>query len=100
MIAAALDELQEQVTQAALAAAEHKLRIERVEVSPYVDHTGADALRVVVVIPETLKLAQRKWEMIKPVYRAIHDTIEGEGIDLYPYVRFLKPSELNIPGED
>ena len=69
-------------------------RVVDIRVEDYVDTDGEDALRVTVVIDEDVDVEKVHGDEITAVRRAIHDRVRGLGIDLWPYVRFAKPSEI------
>ena len=75
--------------------------VDHVEVSEYQDWTGEDALKVVVILDESLPRERRaSWKTLQPMERAIHQAVLDQGIDLFPYIRYIKASELAQIEED
>jgi hypothetical protein len=68
-------------------------RVLRIDVEPYVDSLKDDALQVWVMLDEKTSESQRRMKHVEPILRAIEDALDREGIELFPYVRIVKPSE-------
>lgn len=64
----------------------------------YVDHLGIPSLRVWGILDEALPEAEVGYRAVEPVARAIHDRLRAAGVDLYPYLRYAKQSELDELG--
>lgn len=88
-------DLIQKVEDAAQKAADRRLPITTVEVRPYMDWTGQDAVQILVILPEDLPDEKRAWEIVKPIDRAIHDAVASVS-ELFPYTRFVKLSELAV----
>jgi len=69
-------------------------RVQDILLEGYRDHMGELSLRVVVVLDEKTKDADRQWVKLEPIDRIVRDTLSEVGVTLYPYVRFFKRSEL------
>lgn len=69
-------------------------RVTAIEVEPYVDHTGEDALRVMVVLGPKTPERDRSWTRLAPIERLIRDRLLAAGINLFPYIRYVKRSEM------
>jgi hypothetical protein len=65
-----------------------------IRVEDYVDTDGEDALRVMVVIDEDVDVENIDGDDVTAVKRAIRDRIRDLGVELWPYIQFAKPSEL------
>ena len=65
-----------------------------IRVEDYVDTDGEDALRVTVVIDEDVDVENVDGDDVTAVKRAIRDRIRDLGVELWPYIQFAKPSEL------
>jgi hypothetical protein len=71
-----------------------------IQVEDYVDTDGEDALRVTVVIDEDVEVEKVDGDDVTALRRTIHDRILGLGVELWPYVHFAKPSELEEDDEE
>jgi hypothetical protein len=65
-----------------------------IQVEDYVDTDGEDALRVTVIIDEEVDVENVDGDDVTAVKRAIRDRIRDLGVELWPYIHFAKPSEL------
>jgi hypothetical protein len=65
-----------------------------IRVEDYVDTDGEDALRVMVVIDEDVDVENIDGDDVTAVKRAIRDRIRDLGVELWTYIQFAKPSEL------
>jgi len=65
---------------------------------PYVDWMGEDSLQVYVILDESTERVDRAAQGLTAIVRSINDSLLDAGIDLFPYPRFLKPSELAEAG--
>jgi len=66
-----------------------------ITVTEDVDSLGEEARRVFVVLDENEPDEMRRWREVAPIRRIIHKNLVDQGIRLWPYVRFVKPSELS-----
>jgi hypothetical protein len=78
-----------------------KPRVLSIEAEDYVDWTGDEALRIWVVIDEntTDEELLNGGEAGLQITRAIHDSLIKQGVTLFPYVGFTKPSE-QLPDDE
>lgn len=70
-------------------------KIVRLEVNSYVDYHGEDALEVWLILDESTTEEQLNGEAVWAIQEAILDRIKLAGIELYPYFRLAKQSELD-----
>lgn len=73
-------------------------RVVNIRWHPYVDHTGEDSLKVYVILDESTTAETHGWDAVKPVDRAIRDSLLAAGVQLFPYLHFVKQSELDAAG--
>jgi hypothetical protein len=66
-----------------------------IRVEDYVDTDGEDALRVWVIIDESVKVEKLRGEDVSALDWAIHQRIRDTGVTLWPYIWFAKQSELD-----
>ncbi len=66
-----------------------------IRVEEYVDTDGEDALRVTVILDESVKVEKLKGDDITEVKSAIRQAIRDQGVSLWPYIWFAKQSELD-----
>lgn len=71
-----------------------------IRVEDYVDTDGEDALRVRVILDESVDVEKVDGDDIMAVKRTIHDRIRGLGVELWPYIRMAKQSELDEVDEE
>jgi hypothetical protein len=70
-------------------------KVTKISVEDFVDYDGYDSLRVQVIIDEHEDLESRAdWDVIG-LKRAIRNKIRSRGIQLFPYIRIAKQSELD-----
>lgn len=69
---------------------------------PYVDSRGGgeDSLQVWIVLDEGVTLERGAGGALNDIARLIDDSLQSEGIPLFPYTRFAKKSELEAAGID
>jgi hypothetical protein len=78
-----------------------KPRVLAIEAEDYVDWTGDEALRILVVIDEnTTDEELRNGKAILQLKRTIHDSLLNQGITLFPYIFLSKPSERLVTDEE
>jgi hypothetical protein len=65
-----------------------------IEVEDLTDWTGDDALRVKVILDESVDEWNFSGEALLRMRAAIHEALLARGISLFPYVFLAKPSEL------
>lgn len=75
-------------------------KIARIEVDPYIDSDGQDALSVLLVLDERTQDADLKGTAIWAIQKAIIDRMTQQGISLYPYFRLAKQSELDALADE
>ena len=75
-------------------------RVVDVRVEEYVDTDGEDALRVTVILDEDVVAENLRAEDTIALKSAIRQRIRDEGVDLWPYIRLAKQSELDEPAEE
>ena len=66
----------------------------RVEVEDYTDWDGDPALKVLVVLDESVDPEKVDGNEVSKLKMAMHDSLRKHGITLFPYIFFAKPSEL------
>jgi hypothetical protein len=64
-----------------------------VEVEDYVDWTGDDALRVTLILDESVDPAKTPGNEGLNLVMQIRDRLLAQGIEKFPYVYFVKESE-------
>jgi hypothetical protein len=70
-------------------------RVVDIQVEDYVDSDGEDALRVTVILDEGVEVEKVKADDITALITAIRDRVRHQGVELWPYIWFAKPSELD-----
>jgi hypothetical protein len=75
-------------------------RIVDIRVEDYVDTDGEDALRVTVILDEGVQVENVKAEDTIALKSAIRQRIREQGVDLWPYIRLAKQSELDELDEE
>ncbi len=65
---------------------------------PYVDSMGEEALRVGVILKESLTEKDMISPTVEPIERAIRDGLLAAGEKRFPYINYAKQSELNELG--
>ena len=71
-----------------------------VEVEDYTDWEGEPALRVTVILDESVDPEKVSGKAVSDLKRAIRDNLTTRGISLFPYTFLVKPSELAETDED
>jgi hypothetical protein len=66
-----------------------------VQVEEYVDTSGEDALRVLVILDEGVKVEKLSGDDISNLKMEIRRRIRAQGVDLWPYIFLAKRSELD-----
>lgn len=59
----------------------------------YTDHAGDPALRITVVLADNPRDDEPRWRDLKPIHDQIAETLIANGIDLFPYFRYIKEKE-------
>ncbi len=72
----------------------------RVEVEDYTDWDGAPALRMLVVLDESVDPEKVSGEAAGQLKSVIRKSLRKHGIELFPYIFFAKPSELAETNEE
>jgi hypothetical protein len=70
-------------------------RVVDIRVKDYVDTDGEDALRVTVILDERVNIERFKGEDITALKTAIRQQIREQGVELWPYIRLAKQSEID-----
>ncbi|MEX0716923.1 MAG: hypothetical protein WD066_10060 [Planctomycetaceae bacterium] len=76
------------------------LPVVRIEAEDYTDWTGDDALRIQVVLDESVDVYHVNGKDVGDLKRAIHDSLIARGITLFPYIWLVKQSELDEADDD
>ena len=66
-----------------------------IRVEDYVDTDGEDALRVWVILDESVDVENVSGDDVMAVKRKIHDRILDLGVELWPYIHMAKQSEFD-----
>lgn len=75
-------------------------RVVDIRVEEYVDTSGEDALRVTVVLDEDVEVEKLRAEDLTAMAREIRARVRDHGFELWPYVQFVKQSELDTENEE
>jgi hypothetical protein len=75
-------------------------RVVDVRIEDYVDTSGEDALRVLVVLDEKVRVEKITGREVIDLKMAIRDWIREQGVKLWPYIFLAKQSELDEDDED
>lgn len=67
--------------------------VKRIELEPYVDAAGENAIKVVVILDEGTRQKDRAYSNLQPLEERICQELQREGITLWPYFWFRTPSE-------
>lgn len=70
-------------------------RVERFQCEVYLDSTGDDAVRIWAIISESTPDSKREWKVIAPIEDAIRGALRKHRVSLFPYIEFVKQSELD-----
>jgi hypothetical protein len=76
------------------------LPVVRVEVEDYTDWTGDAALRVLVVLDESVDPATVSGEAVGDLKWSIQKSLRKHGVTLFPYIFLAKQSELTEANEE
>ncbi len=68
-------------------------RIDRVEVSPYEDMRGEEALRVWVILDEGVSDREIETADYWTIEERMTSKLRAEGVDLFPYFSFVRESD-------
>jgi hypothetical protein len=75
-------------------------RVVDIQVEDYVDTDGEDALRVLVVLDESVDVENIRGEDVSALKSAIRNAVRGQGVELWTYIWFAKQSELDEGDEE
>jgi hypothetical protein len=75
-------------------------RVVDIRVEDDVETDGEDALLVWVILDEKVKPEKINGQDVADLKRAIHDRIRELGVELWPYIRLVKQSELDEDDEE
>jgi hypothetical protein len=67
---------------------------------PHTNRMGEPSLMVWVILKESLPDEEINYALVEPVVRAIRDGLLAAGVQLFPYLRYAKQSELDEIGSD
>ena len=70
-------------------------RVVDIGVEDYVDTDGEDALRITVILDEGVEVEKLRAEDTIALKSAIRQRIREQGVELWPYIRLAKQSELD-----
>lgn len=76
------------------------MRILKIDAEDYTDWYGDPALRIFVLLDESTDVEKIGGGAITDFKNSIHDGLLRNGINLFPYFRFAKPSELAETDEE
>jgi hypothetical protein len=71
------------------------LPVVRIEAGNYTDSGGEEALRILVVLDESVDEEHFSGEDILELKSSIHDRLQRHGIFEFPYISLVKQSELD-----
>jgi hypothetical protein len=71
-----------------------------IRVEEYVDTDGEDALRVWIILDESVKVEQLRAEDTIALKTVIRDRIREQGTELWPYMHMAKQSEFDEEDEE
>jgi len=71
-----------------------------VRIEDYVDTSGEDALRVLVVLDEKVRVEKITGREVSDLKMAIRDWLREQGVELWPYIFLAKQSELDEDDEE
>lgn len=69
-------------------------RVIELRYEPVVDSTGDDAVNITVVVDEATPDVQRIWPAVAPIEQSVRTALQEADVDLWPYFRYRKPSEM------
>jgi len=75
------------------------LAVIRVEAEDYTDWTGEPSLRVLIVLDDSVDVEKITGEEIIQFKSALRESLRKQGVTVFPYIFFAKPSELAETGE-
>ena len=70
-------------------------KVVEVRVEDYVDTSGEDALRVLVILDEQVEVEKVTGREVINLKTAIRDQVRALGVELWPYISLAKQSELD-----
>jgi hypothetical protein len=76
------------------------MRILKIDAEDYTDWDGDPALRISVLIDDATEVEKVTGDEVGDFKDAIHQNLLKNGIALFPYIFFAKPSELAETDED
>ena len=76
------------------------LRVLKIDAEDYTDSIGDPALRISVLLDDSTEIEKITGEEVSDFKLAIHDNLLKNGITLFPYIFFAKPSELAETDEE
>ena len=74
--------------------------IVRLWAEDYTNWQGEDALMVHAILAEDLDVDQVKGRDVGLTKMAIHDSLQSQGITVFPYIRMYKASEVEDDSEE
>lgn len=74
--------------------------VTEIQVADYTNWEGEPALRVTVIVDESVDAATINGEEVQELVTAIRNDLRDRGVTLYAYFRFVKQSELDAAQAD
>lgn len=74
-----------------------KPRVQRIKFRHHTDSSSSediDTLWITVVLDEQTSDRDRRWSVLDPIDEAIRRALRNIGFDAFPYIDYLKPSEI------
>ena len=76
-----------------------RLNVQRLDVEDFTDSDGDPALRIQVLIEESVEVNEMTGRDVIELKHAIRESLREHGIRLFPYIFLAKPSELTEEDE-
>jgi hypothetical protein len=70
-------------------------RVIDIVVRPIIDQLGHEEVEVTVVLDDAATDAELRWRHLQPIYAQIHERVGAIEDGPFPYVEFLRRSELD-----
>src|SRR5438094_7530947 len=74
--------------------------VKSLEAEEYYDWAGDESLWIWCVIPDDTVAENITGGAVMQIKREIHDSLIAQGIDLFPYIHFVKESERHLTVDD
>ena len=72
-----------------------EIPVTKVFAEEYIDSTGDEALRVQVILDESVDVEHVDGRAVDELDDAIRESLRNHGVTLFPYIFFAKQSELD-----